>query len=111
MNQNFIQQAREALTANYAQAGQAARDLLTGFVTGRENPIPGMPGQMEQMLEMLGQGRRRNHNRTRPADPAEEDGQEDQGRQQDHWPPAERRASRRGATSARRRGNVVAEGA
>ncbi|OAL35728.1 hypothetical protein AYO20_04878 [Fonsecaea nubica] len=32
MNQNFIQQAREALTANYAQAGQAAMGLLNGFV-------------------------------------------------------------------------------
>ncbi|KIY02823.1 uncharacterized protein Z520_01288 [Fonsecaea multimorphosa CBS 102226] len=56
MNQNFIQQAREALTANYAQAGQAAMGLLNGFVRGRENPLPGMPMEMEQMLEMLGQG-------------------------------------------------------
>jgi hypothetical protein len=57
MNQNFIQQAREALTANYAQANRAARDLLNGFVMGRENQLPGMPLQMEQMLELLGQGR------------------------------------------------------
>ncbi|OAP58617.1 hypothetical protein AYL99_07707 [Fonsecaea erecta] len=56
MNQNFIQQAREALTANYAQAGQAAMDLLNGIVRGRENPLPGMPLEMEQMLGMLGQG-------------------------------------------------------
>lgn len=56
MNQNIIRQAREALTANYAQAGQAARDLLNGFVMGRENRMPGMPMQMGQMLEMLGQG-------------------------------------------------------
>ena len=54
-DQNFIQQAREALTANYAQANRAARDLLQGFVMGRENQMPGMPMQMEQMLNMLGQ--------------------------------------------------------
>ncbi|EXJ59928.1 hypothetical protein A1O7_04076 [Cladophialophora yegresii CBS 114405] len=57
MNQNFIQQAREALTANYAQANRAARDLLNGFVMGRENQLPGMPLQMDQMMELLGQGR------------------------------------------------------
>ncbi|ETI25246.1 hypothetical protein G647_04620 [Cladophialophora carrionii CBS 160.54] len=57
MNQNFIQQAREAFTANYAQANRAARDLLNGFVMGRENQLPGMPLQMDQMLELLGQGR------------------------------------------------------
>lgn len=91
MNQNFIQQAREALTANYAQAGQAARDLLNGFVTGRENRLPGMPMQMEQMLEMLGRGR------PQEVDPAEEGYRPDLGR----------RAARR--ISVRRR-NAVPDG-
>ncbi|KAK5454186.1 hypothetical protein LTS15_006186 [Exophiala xenobiotica] len=93
MNQNFIQQAREALTANYAQAGQAARDLINGLVMGRENRTPGMPLQMEQMLEMLGQ-----HGAS-PLDPAEED----QGHQD-----AGRRPTRR--VTARRR-NVVQDAA
>ncbi|KAL6245861.1 hypothetical protein RBB50_007014 [Rhinocladiella similis] len=83
LNGNFIQQAREALTANYAQAGQAARDLINGLVMGRENRTPGMPLPMEQMLEMLGQ--------RGAMDPAEED-------QGDH---NTRRPGRRG--TARRR--------
>lgn len=82
MNQNFIQQAREALTANYAQAGQAARDLINGLVMGRENRMPGMPLQVDQMLEMLGQ-------RGAP-DPAEEDQGQDDGRR-----PARRVTARR----------------
>ncbi|KIW11353.1 hypothetical protein PV08_10653 [Exophiala spinifera] len=84
MNGNFIQQAREALTANYAQAGQAARDLINGLVMGRENRTPGgIPLPMEQMLELLGQRGAR--------DPAEED----------HGGDSPRRAGRRG--TARRR--------
>ncbi|EXJ95716.1 hypothetical protein A1O1_00839 [Capronia coronata CBS 617.96] len=97
MNQNFIQQAREALTANYAQAGQAARDLLNGLVMGRENRLPGIPLQMDQMLETLGGG-----GGARPqgmgADPAEEGLGSDNAR----------RAARR--INVRRR-NVVPEGA
>jgi hypothetical protein len=54
MNQNFIQQAREALTANYAQAGQAARDLLNNYVMGRENRPPGYPGDMAAVLNAIG---------------------------------------------------------
>ncbi|KAJ9611767.1 hypothetical protein H2200_004951 [Cladophialophora chaetospira] len=57
VGQNFIQQAREALTANYAQANRAARDLLNGWAMGRENQP--MPLQVDQMLDMLGQGRGR----------------------------------------------------
>jgi hypothetical protein len=53
MNQNFIRQAREALTANYAHAEQAARGLLNGFVMGRENPLPGLPGEMQDMLDVI----------------------------------------------------------
>ncbi|EXJ89813.1 hypothetical protein A1O3_02880 [Capronia epimyces CBS 606.96] len=85
LNQNFIQQAREALTANYAQAGQAARDLINGLVTGRENRLPGMPMEMEQMLGMLGGGG------GGVQDPAEEG----------HRPEAGRRTARR--TAGRRR--------
>lgn len=87
MNQNFIQQAREALTANYAQAGQAARDLLNGLVMGRENPLPGMPLPMEQMMEMLQQGGAR--------DPAE--GQYLDDHQGPAQPPARRATRRRNA--------------
>jgi hypothetical protein len=76
MNQNFYQQAREALTANYAQANRAARDLLNGFVMGRENPVPGMPLQMDEMLDMLGPGRARDRDR----DPAGVGGEEEQRR-------------------------------
>lgn len=54
MNQNFIQQAREALTANYAQAGQAARDLLNNYVIGRENRPPGQPGDIAAVLNAIG---------------------------------------------------------
>lgn len=84
MNQNFIQQAREALTANYAQANRAARGLLNGIVNGRENQLPGMPMQMEQMLDMLGQG-------GRMRDPAEA---QDEGRR-----PRRRGTGRRRATA------------
>ena len=82
--QNFIQQAREALTANYAQANRAARDLLNGFVMGRENQ--GMPVQMEQMLDILGQGQ----GQPRARDPAEA--------------PDEAQRPRRRATGRRRTG-------
>ncbi|KIW37341.1 uncharacterized protein PV06_10388 [Exophiala oligosperma] len=93
MNGNFIQQAREALTANYAQAGQAARDLINGLVMGRENNrTPGMPLPMEQMLEMLGQ-------RGGARDPAEEGQGEHNGR----------RPGRRG-TARRRRTAQEADG-
>jgi IBR domain, a half RING-finger domain len=51
MNQNFIQQAREALTANYQNAEQAARGLLNGWVTGRENRVPGFPGGLDDTVE------------------------------------------------------------
>ncbi|KAI1609255.1 hypothetical protein EDD36DRAFT_65338 [Exophiala viscosa] len=91
MNQNFIQQAREALTANYANAEQAARGLINGFVMGRENRLPGIPSPMDQTMDMLGQA-------PRPArDPAEEDADVHDGR----------RPVRR--VTARRR-NVVGDG-
>ncbi|KIX00795.1 uncharacterized protein Z518_09860 [Rhinocladiella mackenziei CBS 650.93] len=95
MNQNFIQQAREALTANYAQAGQAARDLLNGFVMGRENRLPGMPMQMDQMLDMLGQGRMH--------DPAEEMQGQGQARGPGRRPTVRRRTA--GPDAAGNRGD------
>lgn len=64
MNANFIQQAREALTANYQVAEQAARGLLNGMMTGRENRLPGPPLPPEQTAHLLRQPSRR-------ADPAE----------------------------------------
>ena len=70
MNANFIQQAREALTANYANAEQAARGLLNGWVTGRENPLPaGFPGGLDEIPELLRPERERERERER--DPAE----------------------------------------
>ena len=47
-NQNFIQQAREALTANYQTGEHAARGLLGGWLTGARNvhvPDDVRPGQ------------------------------------------------------------------
>jgi len=59
MNANFIQQAREALTANYAGVEQAARGLLNGLMTGRENRLPagfpGVPADLANMLRQPGQ--------------------------------------------------------
>jgi hypothetical protein len=59
MNANFIQQAREALTANYQVAEQAARGLLSGMMTGRENRLPGPPLPPEQTTQLLRQPSRR----------------------------------------------------
>ena len=56
MNANFIQQAREALTANYQNAEQAARGLINGWYTGRENQLPGFPGAPDETPEILRQG-------------------------------------------------------
>jgi len=53
MNQNFVQQAREALTANYQQAEQAARGLLNGIVMGRENRLPGFPLPFDETPQPL----------------------------------------------------------
>ena len=69
MNQNFIQQAREALTANYQNAEQAARDLLNGWVTGRENRLGGLPGGVNdtpQLLRQPSQRQRREEGAARP---------------------------------------------
>lgn len=59
MNANFIQQAREALTANYQVAEQAAWGLLNGMMTGRENRLPGLPLPPEQTAQLLRQPSRR----------------------------------------------------
>ena len=64
MNANFIQQAREALTANYQVAEQAARGLLNGMMTGRENRLPGPPLPPAQTPQLLRQP-------SRHADPPE----------------------------------------
>jgi hypothetical protein len=40
LNQDFRQQARDILTGNVRQAARAAEGLLSGVVTGRENPLP-----------------------------------------------------------------------
>lgn len=57
MNQNFIQQAREALTANYQNAEQAARGLLNGWYTGRDNRMPDIPEHvnLEDLPQILRQ--------------------------------------------------------
>ena len=72
MNANFIQQAREALTANYQNAEQAARGLLNGWMGGRENPLPGgIPGTLDELNGILqGEDRRRDPADPPPAPPA-----------------------------------------
>lgn len=56
MNTDFVQQARDALTANYQNAEVAARGLLGGWLTGRVNPLPaGVPGGLDQQTAQLQQ--------------------------------------------------------
>lgn len=43
LNHDFRQQARNALAGNFRQAALAAERLLHGAVTGRENPLPTAP--------------------------------------------------------------------
>lgn len=56
-NANFIQQAREVLTADYQNAEIAARGLLGGWLAGRENnnnsPLDGLPDDLDQNLHQL----------------------------------------------------------
>lgn len=56
LNANFVQQAREALAANYRDAEVAARGLLGGWLGGREGALPaGIPGDLNQQMEQLQQ--------------------------------------------------------
>jgi hypothetical protein len=74
MNANFIQQAREALTANYQNAEQAARGLINGWYMGRENRMPDVPEHMnlDELPRIL---RQQSQRRTAPLpDAAEADG-------------------------------------
>jgi IBR domain, a half RING-finger domain len=47
LNHDFRQQARDILTGNFRQAARAAEDLLNGAVTGRENPLPPAPFELD----------------------------------------------------------------
>lgn len=47
LNHDFRQQARNILTGNFRQAAQAAEGLLNGAVTGRENPLPPAPFELD----------------------------------------------------------------
>lgn len=47
LNHHFRQQARNILTSNFPQAARAAERLLNGAVTGRENPLPPAPYELE----------------------------------------------------------------
>lgn len=47
LNHHFRQQARNILTSNFPQAARAAERLLNGAVTGRENPLPPAPFELE----------------------------------------------------------------
>ena len=74
-NQNFIRQAREALTANYQQAEQAAWGLLNGLMTGRENRLPGVAEPPTPGPRVYQQGHRHDPaedgaNETLPSSPA-----------------------------------------
>ena len=72
LNANFIQQARDLMTANYQQAEQAARGLLNGLMTGRENPLPdGLPGAPEETAQILRRGHAARERRRGGGDPAE----------------------------------------
>lgn len=46
LNHDFRQQARDILTGNFRQAARAAEGLLNGVVTGRENPLPPAPFEL-----------------------------------------------------------------
>lgn len=69
LNQNFIQQAREALTANYQHAEQAARGLLNGLMTGRDIGAAGLG-------LLADQGTRQSRRGNARWDPAEDDAYE-----------------------------------
>ena len=47
LNHDFRQQARDILTGNFRQAARAAEGLLNGAVTGRENPLPPAPFELD----------------------------------------------------------------
>lgn len=47
LNHDFRQQARNLLTGNFGHAAQAAERLLNGAVTGRENPLPPAPFELD----------------------------------------------------------------
>lgn len=48
LNERFQQRAREILTGDFRRAAREAEDLLNGFVTGRENPLPPAPFELER---------------------------------------------------------------
>lgn len=52
MNEDFV---RTLLTGNFRQARLAAEGLVNGTVTGRENPLPGMPLPRDQTRQLLRQ--------------------------------------------------------
>ena len=61
MNEDFVQQARDILTGGFRQARLAAEGLINGTVTGRENPLPGMPlPRNETIRQLRQQSHRRN---------------------------------------------------
>jgi IBR domain, a half RING-finger domain len=107
MNANFIQQAREALTANYANAEQAARGLLNGWVTGRENRLPGFPGAMDETAELRGPfgAAARHRNGALERDRAAERAQDRERESDTARDPADTRPQRRGTN--RRRNAII----
>lgn len=61
MNDDFVQQVRNILTGDFRQAGLAAERLVNGTITGRENPLPGLPLPRNQTTRLLRQqSQRRN---------------------------------------------------
>jgi hypothetical protein len=68
MNDDFVQQARNILTGNFRQAVLAAEGLVSGAVTGRENPLPGLPLPRHRTTQLLRQqSQRRNGDVPLPA--------------------------------------------
>ena len=55
MNDDLVQRARNILTGPFRQAHLAAEGLVNGIVTGRENPLPGLPLPRNQTTQLLRQ--------------------------------------------------------
>ena len=55
MNDDFFMRARDILAGNMRHAARAAEDLINGHVTGRENPLPGLPLPRNETHRLLRQ--------------------------------------------------------
>lgn len=65
MNEDFVPLARNILTGNFRGARLAAEDLINGRMTGRENPLTGMPLPRDQTTRQLRQETHRRNEEVR----------------------------------------------